>query len=177
MCLWVLLLIRCSAFTFLSNVGHITHTCTQHSPLSVSPSNSSSSPFKRKLLLACIAVVGFSATNRHCTVVATFCANGLVASVVPFVERSSDTTVGSRGEPGDRPHRGPNNRTSKRDTTLLPKTLRQWVYGPLTYKVFSFTFLSDVGHITHTCTQHTWYGSLYQSIKRQVCQDVKVCFP
>jgi len=125
MCVWVLLLIRCSAFTFLSDVGHITHTCTQHSPLSVSPSNSSSSPFKRKLLLACIAVAGFSATNRHCTVVATFCANGLVASVVPFVERNSDTTVGSRGEPGDRPHRGPNNRTSKRDTTLLPKTLRQ----------------------------------------------------
>jgi len=36
--LWVLLLIRCSAFTFLSDVGHITHTCTQHSPSSVSPS-------------------------------------------------------------------------------------------------------------------------------------------
>jgi len=27
--LWVLL-IRCSTFTFLSDVGHITHTCTQH---------------------------------------------------------------------------------------------------------------------------------------------------
>jgi len=27
--LWVLLLIRCSTFTLLSDVGHITHTCTQ----------------------------------------------------------------------------------------------------------------------------------------------------
>ncbi|KEH26126.1 hypothetical protein MTR_6g045177 [Medicago truncatula] len=37
--LWVLLLIRCSTFTLLSDVEHITHTCTQqHSPSSVSPS-------------------------------------------------------------------------------------------------------------------------------------------
>jgi len=37
--LWVLLLIRCSTFTLLSYVGHITHTCTQqHSPSSVGPS-------------------------------------------------------------------------------------------------------------------------------------------
>jgi len=28
--LWVLLLIICSTFTVLSDVGHITHTCTQH---------------------------------------------------------------------------------------------------------------------------------------------------
>jgi len=27
--LWVLLVIRCSTFTFLSDVGHITHTSTQ----------------------------------------------------------------------------------------------------------------------------------------------------
>jgi len=38
MSLWILFLIRCSTFTFLSDVGHITHTCTQHSPSSVSPS-------------------------------------------------------------------------------------------------------------------------------------------
>jgi len=30
MSLWVLLIIRCSTFTVLSDVGHITHTCTQH---------------------------------------------------------------------------------------------------------------------------------------------------
>ena len=36
--LWVLLLIRRSTFTFLSDVGHITHTCTQHSTSSVSSS-------------------------------------------------------------------------------------------------------------------------------------------
>ncbi|AES74586.1 hypothetical protein MTR_6g008670 [Medicago truncatula] len=27
--LWVLLLIRCSTFTLLTDVGHITHTCAQ----------------------------------------------------------------------------------------------------------------------------------------------------
>jgi len=26
--LWVILLMKCSTFTFLSDVGHITHTCT-----------------------------------------------------------------------------------------------------------------------------------------------------
>jgi len=52
-------------------------------------------PCKGKLLLARIAVAGFSATDRHCTAVAAFCANGSAASVVPFVERGFDTTVGS----------------------------------------------------------------------------------
>jgi len=54
---------------------------------------SACSPFKGKLLLACIVIAGFSA-------------NGPAASVVPFVERGSAATVGSLGEPGDRPHRG-----------------------------------------------------------------------
>ena len=68
--LWVLLLIRRSTFTILSDVGHITHTCMQHSPSSESITLSCS-PFKRKLLLARIAVAGFSANGptrlyRHC---------------------------------------------------------------------------------------------------------------
>jgi len=33
MSLWVLLLIRCSTFTLLSDVRHITHTCTQQNQL------------------------------------------------------------------------------------------------------------------------------------------------
>ena len=78
-------------------------------PLKCESINSSCSPLKRKLLLSCIVVAGFSATDRHCTVVAAFSANGPAASVLPFVE-------------------------------LI--------------KCSIFTLLSDVGHITHTCTQH-----------------------
>jgi len=115
MSLWVFLLIRCSTFTLLSDVGHISHTCTQqHSPSSVSPSIHHA-PFKGKLLLACIAVAGFSATDR-------------LASVVLFVERSSDTRVESLGVAMGTAHIEATQTTSKRDATLLPKTLRQWVY-------------------------------------------------
>ena len=50
--LWVLLLIRCSTFTLLSDVGHITHTCTQqHSPSSVSPSIHHATPQAKALTL------------------------------------------------------------------------------------------------------------------------------
>jgi len=37
--------------------------------------------------------------------------------------------LGHEGSSGDRPYRDLNNHTSKRDATLLPKTLRLWVYG------------------------------------------------
>ena len=59
-----------------------------------------SSFLHKEPLAACTAVDGFSATDRHCTTVAAFCANGPAASVIPFVERGSDTTVGSLREPG-----------------------------------------------------------------------------
>ncbi|RHN51286.1 putative F-box domain-containing protein [Medicago truncatula] len=35
MSLWVLLFIRCSTFTILSDVGHITHTCKSTAPTSL----------------------------------------------------------------------------------------------------------------------------------------------
>jgi len=60
-----------------------------------------------------------------------------------------DHGVGSLGELGGASIL--NNHTSKRDTTLLPKTLRQWIL--ILIMCSTFTLLSDVGHITHTCTQ------------------------
>ena len=33
--LWVILLIKCSTFTFLSDVGHITHTCIEQIEINV----------------------------------------------------------------------------------------------------------------------------------------------
>ena len=112
---WVLSLIKCSTSTFLSDMEHITHTCTQQSP-----------PQHTLMLLPPL--------SPHTTESAAW---------TPFVRRTfdtrsrsnsssnhgSDTTVGSWGEPGDRPHLGQSNRTSVRDAKLLPKTLRQWVYG------------------------------------------------
>ena len=54
MSLWVILVIRCSTFTFLSDVRHITHTCTQQH-----------SPFKRKLLLLVSSLLISPQTDRH----------------------------------------------------------------------------------------------------------------
>jgi len=142
-------------------------------------------PLKRKLLLACIAV-------------AAFCANGPAASVVPFVERGSDTTVGSlRGARGtvhiettttaqarEMPHVKVEHliskmthkpialrfwvRVSRLSTSRLEQPYKQerrhtltqnlkamglWVF--LLIRCSTFTVLSDVRHITHTCTQHS----------------------
>jgi len=58
-----------------------------------------------------------------------------------------------RGALRDRSHRGQKNNTSERDTTLLRKTLRWW-WVLLLIRCSTFTLLSDVGNITHTCTQH-----------------------
>ena len=99
--LWVLLLIRCSTFTILSDVGHITHV----SPLLVSPQ-----------------------TDRHCsfTAVVAFCANGPAASVVPFVEPRSNTTVGSvRGARGTSHIEARTTAQARETPHSLPKTLRQ----------------------------------------------------
>jgi len=86
MSLWVLSIIRCSIFTLLSDVGHITHTCTQqHSHSSVSPSIQHAIPSSGNSYFACIVVATQGATwclYRCCC----FLRNYLAASVVPFVE-------------------------------------------------------------------------------------------
>jgi len=89
--LWVLLLIRCSTFAFLSDVGHITHTCTQHSPSSVSPSIHYAPP--QAEALTCLY-------QHACTAVAAFCATDRLPQSYPLSNRGSDTIVGSWEEPG-----------------------------------------------------------------------------
>jgi len=89
--------IRCGTYS-----SHL-HTTL---PLKCESIYSSCSPSSGSSCLLVLSLLVSPQTDRHCTVVAAFCANGPAASVVPFVERSSDTTVGSLGEPGDRPHRG-----------------------------------------------------------------------
>jgi hypothetical protein len=83
---WVLLLIRCSIFTFFIQCGSYNSHLHTTLPLKCESIYSSCSLFKRKILLDCIIVAGFSATDRHCTAVAAFCANRPAALVVPFVE-------------------------------------------------------------------------------------------
>jgi len=175
-------------YSFIWCGTYNSHLHTTTLPLKCESINSSCPPFKGKLLLACIAVAGFSATDR-------------LASVVLFVERGSDTSVESLGVAMGTAHIEATQTTSKRDATLLPKTLRQWVYGlldgslgeapggPFTsrleqphkqerhhtltqilkamslwifllIKCSTFTLLSDVGHITHTYTQQHIVRSL-----------------
>ncbi|AES67151.1 transmembrane protein, putative [Medicago truncatula] len=53
-------------------------------------------PLKRKLLLGCIVVAGFSANGSILLVppLLLYVQTDRLASIVPFVERGSDTTVG-----------------------------------------------------------------------------------
>jgi len=90
--LWVLLLIRCSTFTLLTDVRHITHTCIQqHSPSSVSPSIQHAPLQAEAFTLLVSSLLVSPQTDRHvCTAVVAFCANGPVASVAPFFEPGSD---------------------------------------------------------------------------------------
>jgi len=118
-------------------------------------------PLKRKLLLACIAVAGFSAADRHLLVPSLLLSaqtDRPPTSVVPFVERSSDTSVGSRGErggPSTSRLEQPYKQERRHTLTQNLKAIGLWVL--LLIRCSTFTLLSDVGHITHTCTQQ-WYS-------------------
>jgi len=64
--LWVLLFIRCSTFTLLSDVRHITHTCTQqHSPSSVSPFIQHAPPSSGSFYLLVSSLLVSPQTDRH----------------------------------------------------------------------------------------------------------------
>jgi len=65
---------------------YITHTCTQHSPSSVSQAEAF-------YLLVSSLLVSPQMDRHACTAVVAFCANGPAASVVPFVERDTPPQV------------------------------------------------------------------------------------
>jgi len=105
-------------------------------------------------------------TDRHvCTVVAAFCANGLAASVVLFVEPGiwyhCWVTEGARGSSTSRleqPHK------QERHHTLIQNLKGMGLWVLLFIRCLTFTFLSDVGHITHTYTQQAKLKILYWNI-------------
>jgi len=98
MSLWVLLLIRYSTFTLLSDVRHITHTCTQqHSPSSVIPSLYRAPPRAEAFYLLVLPLL-HKEPLAACTVVVASCAADRRPRSHPSSNRGSDTTVGSLGE-------------------------------------------------------------------------------
>jgi len=112
-------------------------------------------PLKRKLLLACIVVDGFSA-NRPTLLVPPL----LLSAQTDWLPRSYPLSngapvpllghEGSSGGPStsrlEQPHK-----QERRDTlTQNLKTMSLWVL--LLIRCSTFTLLSDVGHITHSCT-------------------------
>ena len=154
--LWILLLIRCSTFTFLSDVGHITHTCTQqHSPSSVSPSIHHAPPQAKAV--TCMYRHCWFLRKRADTLVPPLLLSAQTDRLprsYPSSNRGSDTTVGSLGELGgpatsrlEQPHKQERRHT----LTQNLKAMGLWVL--LLIRCSTFTFLSDVGHITHTDTQ------------------------
>ncbi|KEH23708.1 transmembrane protein, putative [Medicago truncatula] len=154
MSLWVLLLIRCSTFTILSNVGHITHTCKPTLPLKRESITLTCSPRAEAFYFVCIAVAA-------CTVVAAFYATDRRPRSHPSSNRGSDTTVGSRGERGgpstsrlEQPHK------QKRHHTLTQnlKAMDLWVL--LLIRCSTFTILFNVEHITHTYKSTSKYSSV-----------------
>jgi len=95
MSLWVLLIIRFSTFTFLSDVGHITHTCTQHSPSSVSPSIHHAPPSSgSSYLLVSSLLFSPQRTDIVPSLLLSAQMDRLPRSY-PSSNRGSDTTVGS----------------------------------------------------------------------------------
>jgi len=129
--LWVLLLLRCSTFTVLSDVGHITHTCTQHSHSSVSPSLYRAPPSSGSSYLLVLPLVVSPQTDRHC-----------LHRCCRFLRKRT----GCLGT-----------------LTQNLKAMGLWVL--LLLRCSTFTVLSDVGHITHTCTQHS-HSSVSPSLYR-----------
>jgi hypothetical protein len=143
--LWVLLLIRCSTFTLLSDVGHITHTCTQqHSPSSVSPSihHARVSSFMHKEpLAACTVVAAFCATTG--CLGCTLCRTGALIPLLGHWGSSGGPSTSRLGQP----HKQERHHT----LTQNLKVMGLWVL--VLIRCSTFTLLSNVGHITHTCTQ------------------------
>jgi len=110
---------------------YITHICTQISSLSVSPSKfimftpqaEALSSAHSCLYRRCLRSQQNSSPEHPWS-------GGLsTQGVGRTLRHDSDTRLKSRGELGGPPIFRQSNHTSERDTTLLPKTLRQCVYG------------------------------------------------
>ena len=126
------------------------------SPSALSPSIHHASPSSGSSYLLVSSLLGLlrnGPTQRTYTAVVGFPATDRLPKSYTSSNRDSDTTVRSRGEAGDPPH--PSRATTQvRESHTLTQNLKAmglWVL--LLIRCSTFTFLSDVGHITYTCTQ------------------------
>jgi len=117
-------LIKYSTSTFLSDVGHVTYTCTQQTPPQVRVHQFIIFTPQMKALwpahtYTCTAVVALNGIRRLNTLSIRLSTQGVgrTSTIIPL--------LGHEGSLGDHPHLGQSNHTSERDTTLLPKTMRQ----------------------------------------------------
>jgi len=170
MSLWVILLIRCLTFTFLSDVGHITHTCTQHSPSSVSPSNKQHSPqvWVHQFIMLPLQVEALTClyrrcwflrkqTDTACTAVAVFCAMDRLSRSYPSSNRSSDTIVVSweeRWRPPTSRLGQPHKRDWHHTLTQNLKAMCLWVI--LIIRDSTFTFIRCKTYNSHLHTTYTF---------------------
>ena len=139
--------IRCGTYN--------SHLYTTTLPLKCESINSSCSPFKRKLLLACIAVASFSANGP--TLYRRCCFLRKRTGCLSRTRRRTGLWYHcwvTGGKSGGRPTSSleqPHLQERRRTLTQNLKAMGLWVI--LLIRCSTFTLLSDVGHITHTCTQ------------------------
>ncbi|AES80354.1 hypothetical protein MTR_7g079620 [Medicago truncatula] len=128
-------------------------------------------PLKRKLLLACIAIYRCCCSLRKRTdcLDRTLLSNG---ALIPL--------LGHEGSLRDRPHRGLNNHTSERDTTLSIGSQGE-LGGPSTsspvlqFSYFAERFQSKTGVTISLVQNHTWQpikGA--QSSSQYKCESITV---
>ena len=136
-------------FIFLSDVGHITHSCTKHPPHPHPPTNVSPS----------IQFVVPSSSESSYLLVSSLLLSpqriGCLGHTLRWT-RALIPLLGHWGEPRGPPTSSPKqlHKWERRHTlTQNFKTMGLWVLFLI--RCSTFTFLSDVGHITHTCTHNT----------------------
>jgi len=155
-------------YSFIRCRTYNSHLYTTTLPLKCESINSSCSPFKRKLLLALYrrCWVLRKRTDTACTDVAAFCANGSAASVVPFVEPGLWYHYWVTGGPSTSRLEQPYKQERRHTLTQNLKATGLWVL--LLIRCSTFTLLSDLGHITHTCTQQ------HLPLCRKICETHSV---
>jgi len=125
-------LLTCKIFNLYFFIQCRTYNSHLHTTLSLKCEsiNSSCSPLSGSFYLFVLSLLVSLQMDRHAyTVIAAFYARtSCLGRTLRRIGLWYPYWV-MRGARGTRPHRGQNNHTSERDATLLPRTLRQWVFG------------------------------------------------
>ena len=132
MSLWIISLIKCPNLHFSIRCGtYNSHLHIAIFPSSWSPSIHHPHPLSRSSFIRThLYLYCRCRTQRNPRAWTLFVKNTSTQGASRTLHRTSAMIlVRSRGELGGPPTSRKSNQTTERDTTLLPKTLRQWVYG------------------------------------------------